>query len=294
MARNLAALIEDLKNSWYFRIWFLLWIGAVIAGFGAMIFYGDYATKIGNEKTIRDYTYDRSQQNLPDIEFRLHWNHTETYTIENVQCYPASWGYQFFYPMKLQVPVTECDKSQNFVPGACRLVKASGLTVYNTSMGIFCSLVAQEKPGTPSLNDTTRVVGLSIPAERWHRNYVTWAIGGHELVAVRLRTHLWDTKGGITYDKTDSVIPPTYDPVNAPALNEFQWFVHFEDLNELHTVTDQDEYPRMLSAADIGGFAFLLYILHTIVMFFVGFVLVNNSTFLNGETNSNRSSYANL
>lgn len=297
MANSIALIIDDLKHSWYFRIWMLLWIGAAIAGFGALIFFGNYATNMQHEQTIRDYTVEKSTQTFPDFEFRLHWNQTSDYIISGATCKIGLISTRFQWSNVFMTLATEpCAANQQFGPGECHLIKGSNIKVTNTSQGIYCNVTLAAKPGKPELNDTTRQLGLSIPKERWHEGYVSWVTGGHELVATNLKKHIFNTKGGeIIFDKTTNVYTHWRDNFQGPNQNQFFWFIRFSDLNELHTISDEDTYPRMFSAADIGGFGFLVYCPHKIIMFFVGLIFTNNSAFLNGSgSTSERVSYANL
>jgi len=295
MANSIALIIDDLKHSWYFRIWFLLWIGAAIAGFGALIFFGNYATNMNHEQTIRDYTIEKHSQTFPDFEFRLHWNQVSNYTISEAKCKAGILSNSFsFNNFKVTLKTEPCAADQKFGPGECWLIRAGSVTVTNTTQGIYCAVFLQAKPGTPALTDESRQLGLSFPGERWHEGYVSWATGGHELVVSHLKKHVFNTNGGrVIYDKTLSVYPSREVP--PPTQDEFFWFLRFSDLNDLHTIADEDTYPRMFSAADIGGFGFLVYCLHAIIMFFVGLVFANNSAFLGGAAAQNdRVSYANL
>jgi hypothetical protein len=60
---------------------------------------------------------------------------------------------------------------------------------------------------------------------------------------------------------------------------------HYE---EMEYTDEVGSFNGWMAAGAIGGFAYFMYILHTIVMFLLGFFLTNNSKFLTGQDSYNR------
>jgi len=58
-------------------------------------------------------------------------------------------------------------------------------------------------------------------------------------------------------------------------------------------IDQTDVYNGVMAMGDIGGFAFFLLVIHSIIMLFVGLCFLNNSTFLK-NTGSDSTDYSQL
>jgi len=67
---NLKGIIEDIKHSWYFRIWSFLWLFSVIFTFAVLILLGRRSTEAYLEPTFHFWSENASSINYPRFHFR--------------------------------------------------------------------------------------------------------------------------------------------------------------------------------------------------------------------------------
>jgi len=121
-----SALFEDLRSSWYFRIYTFLWVVCAVVSFTTLILFGQRATRETEDLTWRLFLREPSSLTFPDFRFRIGGSDTNTERFINMTCSHSG----AFLPNsdlnhKCVVDGTEWDSTK------CRAVKSSGVSVKN-------------------------------------------------------------------------------------------------------------------------------------------------------------------
>ncbi|PRP83582.1 hypothetical protein PROFUN_09131 [Planoprotostelium fungivorum] len=276
MANRIGVIVDDLKSSWYFRVYALLWLVCAITGFVGLIHFGKEATRLSNEHSQRSYLVKTDSQTFPNIGFLIPNNgpNGQEYQILSLDCtgptvdgvnattqpklITKSCSDTIFFKEQKRCLYVQTDKVIKSVDEALRCVATFNNTVAGEHVEIIMSNDVNLARNPQYLVGTTQDITLSK-----------------------------------IYKDDEFFFRRTANERNgASDVTLFHATFRFADLYEHHQVTDDDAYTRWQSAADIGGFGFFLYILHSIVMFFVSLFLENNSVFLNGGAKTG--SYQNL
>jgi len=270
---KLRALIHDVKHSWYFRVWGLLWIVCAVVVFAAFIILSKQSAQTFKEKDVQFWVENATQIYFPRFHFRTQGGNE---TIANLNC---MWNSQVLAPK--ECPNTQFNTNMSF----CQTIY--GDSVYgNISNGgnyslnrIYCNLTT-----------TNNTMG-------WGNNtMITWEIETEDTTVqfnpfnplfiapnsfawIMLEKSVYTSNSGVSttlwskdllYHST-LVTPGQYNTVIIIG-SYYVW--HIEQANL---------YSGMMSTGEVGGFAFFTVILHSIVMLIVGMCMENNSSFLTGK-----------
>jgi len=256
MANRLSVIFDDLKSSWYFRIWALLWVVFVITGFVGIIHFGKEATRLSNESTQRSYLLKTTEQQMPtQISFLLLKDPKHEYEILDLQC--TTFDYNQSNATVTTLPSSNCLSLTNVDPNThlCRFV-APKLTIKSLSEGIDCHL---------TLNNTVEGDHVEILLDGdSSRTQKLYRVGTRQTISL--------TK--VYIDSKTPIYRRTSNEMNADGAQRTDFYanIQFQDLYEHHTVTEDVVYSRWESAADIGGFGFFLFCLHKIIMFILSHI----------------------
>jgi len=85
---NLRAIIEDLKTSWYFRVWAALWFVCALMSFVVLIILGARSNTAAKEKDFNVWVENATEITFPRFHFRLseHSEQGETFETSTFHC----------------------------------------------------------------------------------------------------------------------------------------------------------------------------------------------------------------
>jgi len=253
---------DDLKHSWYFRIYSLFWVVCVLTGFAALIIFGG-----------------RSAEFTKENSWRL-W-------IEKLPAVP--------YPM-FQFQTTS-DEPTNVI-GAPRC-SHSGLIVHyqECSNGLPITKCVLIDPGNavaaPLMNDLTCKFNVSAPTSA--DKMITFSIVDKDITSFGVNQLFITPTQNALVELDLATIKPFKGPArnawskrltyksSAEAGNDFNIDIEIGQFDIFH-YEQTDFYTGWMAAADVGGAAFFLVILHTIVMGLISLCLENNSKYLKGTS----------
>jgi len=260
-------IVHDVTNSWYFRIYGSLWAICAILVFAALVVLTQRSNRAAQEDDVRFWIQTVNQMNFPRFHFRFDGNETVL-------------QYNCFLESGTPVATSPCQAWHGhvFPANQCFAVNADTITAYNNnsptdSERIYCNMTTTGNESGNTLiaweieGEEIRI-GLSAHISTWIApNNMAWVMLGKSVIA----TPHGDMEGwsrSLLYHSTVAV--PGYYNV-ATIIGSFQ-VVH---------VKANDSYNGWMSIGQIGGFAFFLVILHSIVMIAIGIFMANDSKLLN-------------
>jgi len=271
MPHKLGEIVEDLKNSWYFRIWSLLWLVCAITTFVALVIFSREGNIEGHEGSAHIWFERAEKINFPNFEIVA----PHPTLITEAKC------------AFLDQPVTQtaCTGWAKDTDHSCVAFTASAKQGYWSNTNWYSNRI--------DCNITTNLL-------RWNNtddNLVAWSLtdshpaGDNALGPIWVRpTELaWIL---ITKRQFNS---KTFSGVFWDRVLEYHETQAYAGRYRIQTVIDaffvdhidygtHEEGWKTVSF--IGGFAFFTYILHTIFLGIIGLVLNNDSTFLNPSGSS--------
>jgi len=264
---------HDFGSSWYFRIWALFWLVAVLVAFSAMIILSKQAEQSKVDKDIEVWIENASQIQFPRYHFRL--DHRGVEVFSNVQCV---FGTEI-------LANHACESFHGYMPpqNQCMAVWADSLTAYNDwnreTTRIQCTI--ETLGAGPQGNlimafdlEGQHVFGFSGGAfeSTWFApNDNAWIMLEKNLLQVSKnepQIQLWSKS--LLYHSTES--NPNFYNVTV-IVGSF--FVNHWDPRVV--------YNGWMTVGNIGGVAFFMVCVQTVAMIIFGIFLSNNSTFLNGS-----------
>jgi len=257
---TLRTIRDDLLTSWYFRIWFLMWIVCAITVFVCLGFVGHRADVERKEPSYRIWFEKANVIHYPDFQIRAQALEN---TLHTFSCATEK---------NTPVQVTNCP-----VRGGdnrwCRIVHAGAFT--NANGRIVCNIVTV--PGDTvehllaweAVNASTDFTPLPDTNIWFAPDDHIWVTLSKE---VESRDGHWATvfRPTLLYHSTRSV-PGNYSVSTL-----------FSSLKVIH-YDIADWYNGWQVLGIVGGYTFSLLILHKMVMILVGLFISNNSTFLGGN-----------
>jgi len=263
LSTKVSELTDDLKHSWYFRFWMLFWVICAIFAFSALILYGARSSEDEAEKGWRLWITEEKSITLPPYQFRISLSEKGN-IINSASC---AWT------DALLVPSGPCNTVES--TSVCVEFDPTGFSVDAKSNFLNCVI----NMTVPNGNDN--LLAFKIAAgEHFDENDVWTYLAANNRAYLNLR--LTRVKSGGSFKKfwstQVSYTTSTAVPTQYVVILQME---HFFVFNYEKT----DWYTGWMAAADIGGFAFFMYILHWIVMTFMNIFMENNSKFLNAAGN---------
>jgi len=270
-------LVSDLKSNWYVRVWVLIWMVLALVAFICLIELGHQSQESQNRPEIATWYTNESSLNLPDFHF-----HTDGVdVISSISC-------SFFGQ---PVPGGDCTPWPGPfqpTPYNCRAVFASQITVFSKNspdplnLGVDCNI-------TVVGNDTSFGQILGWGFDGWG-SFISGPVG---------HTAFWlhPTQGAVInlikgeIDISKKII---IDDWNANLMymssnstsGFFRVRTNVRGFGVFHNAL-VNVFNGWKAVGDIGGFAFFMVFLHTIVMIIVGVMLSKHeSAFLNSHNNA--------
>jgi len=283
--------ILDLKSSNYFRVWALLWLVCFViwwVGLGIMSHKAEVNAEHNYMRTYVDTNV--SQLQYPNFDIRVGGFENPALQINNNSvCYYGN----FFYNYTLQyVP---CPASINYFNTSC--------IYFNTQNNNGVNLIAHNNASEPFLTEriwctiytTGNVEGLDDQLAYEDQS-------GDPNIGPNSGPDIWFGPNGASwillslfyYDNQPqwerdllyhSDVFGNTTMIGGQQMTVYNVSILMNTFNVVH-FNSYDFYNSFLTASDIGGFAFLLIIVHKVTMFLIGFALTNDSRFLNNNSDA--------
>jgi len=272
-------IIQDLKTSWYFRFWLLLWVVCAIMTFVVLIEYSSWQTE--DSKTDYQRISLKNEKSLAYPKFHLHSLYG---LIVSVQCAHAG----NLIPTGMCFNYTNTSQCISINGPSIKVSFGQAENYHMEDIAINCTMV-------------TNITGVIGPQKN---DQVFWGLegpfpGGNKHtpppvpftpILIQPKTQAWVMINQMNVDNqavwNRQLIYRDYnvtDPENGTA--EYQIWTVMDSFNVMSI--EKSPLPTRggwYTVSNVGGFAFFTYILHSIMMFFLGFLFTNNSLFLNGES----------
>lgn len=264
-------IMEDIKSSWYFRFWLLLWIPCMLVAFICLIILGNISRQNQNHEDTKIWWQNVSYVDYPQFHFRLPENEG---SIAFVEC---------LYDGNVNVKTQLCQPWHGVVPDISQCI-----AVASASYGVSNSWKDSPWQETIHCNVTAvspKNVSLLMAWEIEDPN-VNIDVGGNAAAAVWVapttNAHIqlfksvttWDKKPlnlwyrQLVYHSTVSVVGQYSVAIEIASFGIF----HYDKMSM---------YNPWRAVGDIGGFAFFVGLVHTAAMIIIGLAMANSSTFLN-------------
>lgn len=262
---------SDLQSSWYFRVWALLWFVCALVAFSALIIFGEQQTNSQKDKDWKVWIEEPKK-----IEFPLFHIRIDTREKQRIASKTCTHG-------NTPLLTKNCEPVYGMIlnQDECFAVDTSNIFALNdhevdwTESHIRCNVT------TTGFSDNDNNL-LAWELEGSHvypygpNSYSSVWIAPNNRAWVLLKKAVADAHGkkATLWERTlvyhSSLSTPGFYHITT-IVSSFR-VDHFEE---------RVLYTGWMSAADIGGFAFFLLIIHTIAMLIVGFVLDYDGKFLN-------------
>lgn len=276
--QNVQILIEDIKRSWYMRIWLVCAAILALVGFIGMINFAERSSQFGGEKDWNYWVRNESVISFPTFEIaivdeNLKWGDTS----DHMKCFAPD-----------NTPMTEntcidgnrdrCSRfyGQNYKPA--QQVQNFNPAVISKPDRIQCNFTLT--PGSVT-EDVNRMIKFEILAENYlEREY------GHDNVALFIRD---GQQAIVELSKREIIlhhkkyIPEWRKKLSYRPIQQTDYFYTIDITMQtflVRTYEQADNYNGWMSASDVGGFAYFLVIIHIMALIIVGFVLDNDAEFL--------------
>jgi len=250
--------VEDLKTSWYFRVWFFFWLVCFLAAFSSLIILGERSTEALQHEGWTFWWERDTTIEYPSFAFRTAQDEV-TNVLGNVYCQYNS----------LLIPTADCDDG---TPRAkCVQLNMDGDFASRDNNNLICSFAFNVS------TDADKVVGFEIVKAGEFGIAFTW-MNPNNNVWILLTKNILKFKDG--NEKVMWGRQLVYHS-SVTTTSSFQVSVLMDHFHVAHWV-ESDYYNGWMCFGDVGGVAFFLVVLHTISMAIVGIFLDNNSKFLNG------------
>jgi len=272
---NIRFIIYDLKYSWYFRAWAVLWFIGFIIGFSALIILSGRSNEAGSEQDVRIRIENVPSLNFPRYHIRISSSVLGT-TIKGKYCTHNGFG----------VSTSKCEAIDGIDPtgDVCFAVQGDSIVAYNKQDAPF-----KEKRIECFINTTVSTDGKSGLLAWGLENFGNTKPVGHNAysdVYIAPNNNAWVLLtpinvmiSGTKYHEWETNL------LYHSSLSQ-QGYYKIDTILSTFYVRDADQvdsYNGYRALGDIGGFAYFAIILHTIVMLVFGFCLRNNSKFLGGD-----------
>jgi len=286
-AASVGAILHDLKTSWYFRIWSVLWLVCFIVWLAA---WAEVTKRPGgfNGGLFRTSIQPATTIFFPNYHFRFVLAATEVVAPKNNRC-----------TINNGTVVVQTETSMITVNGVNEMViTVSGGQVAACSVAsaacdnrLTCSIDITN--GVPSVD---RQVAFELVG-----NEGSWGDTSYSSVWISPNDNAWVMLTKSTFSGQGLSQNSDWDQAlvyhAAGSVSQYHWNITavINTFNIWHYSADKPLSGRQgfEVLGHMGGVTVFLYMLHATVMFLLGFCMVNESTFLHGEAKTG-SSYQNL
>eukprot|EP01118_Nematostelium_gracile_P001329 TRINITY_DN1136_c0_g1_i1.p1 TRINITY_DN1136_c0_g1~~TRINITY_DN1136_c0_g1_i1.p1 ORF type:complete len:302 (-),score=64.16 TRINITY_DN1136_c0_g1_i1:80-985(-) len=252
---KLSEIAEDLKTSWYYRVWAFVWLTLALSVFAILIILGQASTHARGDPTFQFWV-----ENTTSLAFPKYFVYGLNKSISDTDC-------RFKGQPIMATPCQHAPNCWNFDGSS---VTAQHIYGDIESRTIRCTFTTDVT--TPT--NISQMIGFGLEARTVGPNnflgiYIapnnnSWIYLSPDVIQRSGEGVENDWERRLVYHSTFSV-PRTY-----------MVSISIERFLLLHA--DQtDKYSGWMAVGEIGGYAFFAVLLHKLVMILVGFVLENNS-----------------
>jgi len=278
---QIGRILHDIKSSWYFRIWGILWLACAVIVAAILIVLTKTSAAEFIQKDVQVWVENATAIQFPRFELRGGYGVPENEQIISLNC------------THNQVPVAT-SACPNEVSTFCQTVYAdSFFTSQVTSSLVFGDeriLCYMTTTGNSSV--LGNLMAFQIEGSNQQSvgpsSYTSIWIAPNQNAWVMLEKSIWNSASQNITDWDRSLL--YHSTVSVPG--QYYIEVIIGSYNVWH-IDQTDVYNGVMAMGDIGGFAFFLLVIHSIIMLFVGLCFLNNSTFLK-NTGSDSTDYSQL
>lgn len=283
---KLKHILEDLKSSWYFRVWAILWLVCAIVSFVTLILFASRSENSTKDGVVRLWTQTVDSMTFPKFHFRGFYGNLLNYScthegnaVKTMNCYQHTNTSTCF---AVDGPsVTATPPPANFYrKSGTHSFKDFGKNMIDCSFTV--NVTGFQDSHTPQLS--TVLWGWDLDGKNARETLVgplaetplSFLPNSWVWITLNKRVSNYDS---VTWEQDFLYRDFFVEPADPTELT-FNTSVLITDFSIFNTATVTQE--GWVTVALVGGFSFFTYILHALVMFVVGFFLTNNSHFLGG------------
>jgi len=283
---NAKLIWDDIKHSWYFRVWALLWLTLVIMSFVVLVRLSRWSVHAGKDRQMLFWIENATQVEFPKFRISLPddmRNKSETIIPTSIKCEHG----------RRNVPTGYC-KGREAANHHCFSVNTDGMFANQgktefAEQRIRCNF---ETTGWDNWTNTLvaweleedHAIGRNAHAAIWFEPRQSPG------VQVNLRKAYWSyDRDELDFGKDDQEHPVWertlvyHTTVENKGRYDFSTFIETFMVEHMDMV---DMYNGWIALGEVGGFAFFMVVLHVMVMLLVGFIFDNNSKFLSTSQGS--------
>jgi len=265
---------DDLRHSWYFRIWLFTWIICAIVSLVAMAYYANTANQNKDSQGLRLFLSEPSSVNFPDFEFKVPAGANFGLTTDlSSSCQFNGQTLSRRYCVNSDgTIVTNYSSCQSFPGSLFAATTVNGARLDQQMNQIVCDIYVTGG-SDPSIAFVTEGTDDTVGTNAGSFTYMIpneniWLLLTQEqLISSSTTEYLWNRV--VSYNSATKV------------PNHFHISLVFNTL-EIKVYEGADWFTGWISAGQLGGFVFLVYCIHAAFMALVGIVFTNDSTFLTG------------
>lgn len=272
-AERFRQIFHDIAHSWYFRLWGLLWVLFALVVFSGLIILGKASNTAAKDRDVVTWMENATSIQFPRIHFRTDHRGNETFEYYSCNCEGQI------------LTAMPCAAWKGVVPPMEQCVAFDTDSYYAVNdhtrddARVYCELITSGYGPDGNMMMAMELEGEYVFSWGGNRYSGTW-FAPNDMTWIMLEKNilqashknppiqLWQQT--LMYHSTVSQ-PNLY---NVTTIMGSFWVRHFDP---------KDTYNGWMAVGDIGGVAFFMVILHTIVMLIFGFFMSNTSTFLSGE-----------
>jgi len=276
--KQVGLLVQDLKTSWYFRIWLLLWIVCAVVSFAAFILFIEAGHRTPEHNDQRVFFTNETSINFPPFQFI---DPMDSPFLEfNESSVSCQWN-NLFVPFASCIPQGYTSTADCAEPLLTIIRPSSGSVVVasqpdnSASQAIVCWV-------NVTLNNAARV-NAYLGYQRLGNNIAPYWLQGYSYSQILLTPQIQD--GVMVWESSMSYLGQVAWPEGDIHLQTSAFFWVEIVINNFQ-ILNYENVPNDLSSkgwsmgAQIGGFAFFTYIIHWLAMILVAVFLDNNSKLL--------------
>jgi hypothetical protein len=278
MAYTLEALknvAEDIKHSWYFRLWAALWIFCAVFVFAVLIVLGNTSTQALDAPTFKYWTENVTTMEFPRFHLRL--SNPNDSIIGLTECY--------HYETTLQTE--PCAIWNNEVPDLTRCqaiasnnVVAKHIRGDDDARTIYCYLnVNVSNPASDN-----QLIAFELEGS----NIATYGANSYASIWIAPNNNAWVllNKAYISFAHKPTQVEWERELVYHSTITSLGFYVLSIKINRFQVVHAEQvpRYNGWMALGEIGGFAYFLVLLHILFMALVGICLNNDARTLQGSS----------
>jgi hypothetical protein len=258
ITKDFQAMTEDIKTSWYFRLWALLWLVSFIVSLVALGELANISEAAQTDGELTLTVYEPDSINFPRFHIR-----SDTVQFLSFSCTHQS----------SPVPTQPCPGKTN--TSYCFTVMAQPFSAQRGSM----------------ILDNPRIVCTINSTANAADDIIAWELEGDDTVGSNSYASIWlvpDDSAWVLiskYELGDGKVGWERNLLYHSGLKVPGYYMVSTIINTPKVIRlneHENYYDGWQVVADIGGFAFFMYCLHAIMMILAGVFFDNDSKFLGG------------